>query len=85
MAILSLVPTPSVAATRTGSLKPAAFRSNSPPKPPRSASAPGRRVALGRGRDARDQRLAGVDVDAGIFIGEAVLPGIGHRKVRDGS
>ncbi len=49
MAILSFVPTPSVPATRTGSLKPAAFRSNNPPKPPRSASAPGRRVAFAAG------------------------------------
>src|SRR6185295_12612567 len=45
IAILSLVPTPSVAATSTGSLKPAALRSNSPPKPPISASAPARAVA----------------------------------------
>ena len=70
MAILSLVPTPSVAATSTGSLNPAALRSNSPPKPPRSASAPGRRVARAAGRDARDQRLAGVDIHAGVFISE---------------
>ncbi len=44
IAILTLVPTPSLAATRIGSLNPAAFRSNRPPKPPISASAPGRRV-----------------------------------------
>jgi hypothetical protein len=44
IAILTFVPTPSFAATRMGSRKPAAFRSKSPPKPPISASAPGRRV-----------------------------------------
>src|ERR1700732_3096105 len=49
MAILTLVPTPSLAATSTGSLKPARFRSNSPPNPPISASAPGRAVAFTSG------------------------------------
>src|SRR5438093_13680262 len=49
IAIFSFVPTPSVEATRTGSRNPAAFRSNRPPKPPRSASAPARRVALANG------------------------------------
>lgn len=38
---LSLVPTPSVPDTRIGSMKPAAFRSNSPAKPPSSALQPG--------------------------------------------
>lgn len=38
---LSLVPTPSVPDTRIGSTKPAAFRSNSPAKPPSSALHPG--------------------------------------------
>ena len=37
----SLVPTPSVPDTRTGSTKPAAFRSKSPAKPPSSALHPG--------------------------------------------
>ncbi|SPU27738.1 Uncharacterised protein [Candidatus Bartonella washoeensis] len=40
MAIFNFVPTPSLAATRIGSLNPAAFKSNSPPKPPISASVP---------------------------------------------
>ena len=57
MAILSLVPTPSLAATRIGSLNPAAFRSNSAPKPPRSASAPTRRVALASGLMAATSAL----------------------------
>lgn len=38
---LSLVPTPSVPDTRIGSMKPAAFRSNRPAKPPSSALQPG--------------------------------------------
>ena len=49
LASSSLVPTPSVVATSTGSVKPAAFRSNSPPNPPRSDSAPARRVRLACG------------------------------------
>src|SRR5258705_911199 len=49
MASLSLVPTPSVDATRSGSLKPAAFKSNRPPKPPKSAAAPRRAVAFAAG------------------------------------
>src|SRR5215203_2056365 len=57
MAIFTFVPTPSLAATRIGSLKPAAFRSNSPPKPPISASAPGRRVARTRGLIASTMAL----------------------------
>ena len=44
MAIFTFVPTPSLAATRIGSVNPAALRSNRPPKPPISASAPRRRV-----------------------------------------
>ena len=44
IATLSLVPTPSVVATSTGSVKPAAFGSNSAPKPPRPPITPGRRV-----------------------------------------
>jgi hypothetical protein len=42
MAIFSLVPTPSVAATSSGSRKPVRARSKTPPKPPISASAPAR-------------------------------------------
>ena len=49
MAILSLVPTPSVVATRIGSLKPAALGSNSAPKPPSAAVVPARAEALARG------------------------------------
>src|SRR5215467_13700508 len=45
MAILTLVPTPSVVATKIGSEKPACLRSKRPPNPPISAPAPGRAVA----------------------------------------
>lgn len=41
---LSLVPTPSVPDTRIGSTKPAAFRSNSPAKPPSSALHPDEKI-----------------------------------------
>ena len=74
MASLSLVPTPSVAATSTGSLKPQALRSNRPPKPPMPPMQPG---ALGLGRqrpDRIDQRVAGIDIDAGIAIGQRPCP-----------
>lgn len=43
---LSLVPTPSVPDTRIGSTKPAAFRSNSPAKPPSSALHPGEKKKI---------------------------------------
>ena len=85
MASLSLVPTPSVPETSTGSLKPPALRSNRPPKPPMPPSTSAR--GLGRERlDALDQRVAGVDVDAGIAIGQSrfVLGGGGHRTTRGG-
>ena len=66
MAIFSLVPTPSLAATSTGSVKPAALRSNSPPKPPISPSAPGRRVARTSGLIGSTIGVAGIDVDARV-------------------
>src|SRR5579883_2125227 len=52
IAILSLVPTPSVVATRIGSLKPVAFRSNNAPKPPSPASLPRRAVDFASGFSA---------------------------------
>ena len=69
MASLSLVPTPSVVATSTGSLNPAALRSNSAPKPPSSASAPRRARRARQRRDQVDQGVPGIDVDAGIGVG----------------
>ena len=47
IATFNFVPTPSVAATSIGSLKPAAFKSNSPPNPPIDDMAPGLMVFLG--------------------------------------
>ena len=49
MAMASLVPTPSLAATRTGSLNPQAFRSNNPPNPPNDGLEPTRAVAAAKG------------------------------------
>ena len=49
MASISLVPTPSVQDTSTGSRKPAALRSNKAPKPPSPPMVPGRAVALAAG------------------------------------
>ena len=49
MAILSLVPTPSVVETSTGSVNPAARRSNSAPNPPRPPITPARVVAAASG------------------------------------
>ena len=46
MAILSLVPTPSVAETRIGSINPAFFRSKTPPKLPTFPATPGMFVVL---------------------------------------
>src|SRR5690606_10464762 len=57
MAILSFVPTPSVLATNSGSVKPARFKSNSAPNPPSSESAPSRRVALASGLMASTSAL----------------------------
>ena len=75
---------------------PAALRSNSPPKPPISASAPGRRVARTSGLIALDQGVAGIDIDARFRIGQAGSPACrssaaglrakpGERKRRRGS
>jgi len=49
MATFSLVPTPSVVETSSGSLNPAAFGSKNAPKPPSCASAPGRAVERASG------------------------------------
>ena len=49
MASFSLVPTPSVVLTSTGSWNPAARRSNKAPKPPSPPITPGRVVARARG------------------------------------
>src|SRR5690606_37453429 len=74
MAILSLVPTPSLAATRTGSTKPAALRSKRPPKPPISPSAPGRRV----------ERTAGVIASASALPASISTPACLYERPFDG-
>jgi len=48
-AILSFVPTPSVAAINMGSSYPEAFKSKRPPKPPKSPTTPLRFVVLANG------------------------------------
>ena len=53
-------------------LKPAAFRSNSPPKPPISASAPGRRVARTSGLIASTRALPASMSTPASRIGQAV-------------
>ena len=83
MAILSLVPTPSLAATRIGSLKPARFRSN---KRAEAAEVDiGSRTARGAGQrlDGLDQGVAGIDVDAGLAVGygRAVVAALWHGKL----
>ena len=87
MAILSLVPTPSLAATRIGSLKPAALEVEQRAeaaevgvgaRPPRR---PGQRL------DGLDQGVAGIDVDAGIAVGDgrAVVPAAWHGNLACGA
>ena len=71
MAIRSLVPTPSLAATSTGSLKPQALRSNSPPKPPSAESAPFAAGGLRQRLDRLHQGVAGRDIHAGIGVAHA--------------
>ena len=78
IAILTLVPTPSVAATSTGSVNPARLRSNRPPKPPISASAPAPRRRAHQWLDQLHHAVAGIDIDAGLRIGEAIAAVICH-------
>ncbi len=76
MAILSLVPTPSLAATRIGSLKPAALEVEQRAEAAEVGigARPPRR--LGQRLDGLHQGVAGIDVDAGIAVGDgrAVVP-----------
>src|SRR5262249_27383853 len=69
IATLSLVPTPSVAATSTGSRYPARLRSNNPPNPPISAAAPGRAVARTKGLIRSTVRLpASISTPACAYV-----------------
>ena len=71
MAIFSLVPTPSVVETSTGSEKPAAFRSNSAPNPPNPPITPGLARRLGERLDRLDQRVARLDIHPGGTVIQA--------------
>ena len=63
------MPTPSVPETSTGSRYFFGI-SHSAPKPPMPASTSGRMVRLRERLDRLDQRVARVDVDAGVAVGE---------------
>ena len=82
MAILSLVPTPSVAATSTGSLKPGRLEIEQPAEAAQIGVGAGTPGGPGGGRDARHQRLARVDIHARVFISEAVFAGHGADSPR---
>ena len=73
MAILSLVPTPSVAATRIGILEAGGLQIEQPAEAAQIGIGAGPARRPGGGRDARHQRLAGVDIHARVFISEAVF------------
>ncbi len=72
MAIFSLVPTPSVVATRIGSRKPAALGVEEGAESAQAGIAASARRGLRKRLDRLDQRIAGIDIHAGIAIGEAV-------------
>lgn len=68
-ATTSFVPTPSVPATMTGSLKPACFKSNNPPNPPMTESQPGRAVALTTALILSTSRLpASIETPADAYV-----------------
>ncbi len=75
-ASFSLVPTPSVPDTSTGS-RYLPERSNSAPKPPSAAHHLRAEAALDQRLDALDEFVARVDVDAGIAVGERGGAGLG--------
>ena len=58
--------------TSTGSRKPAAFRSNSAPNPPSPPITPGRGRGRRRRLDPLHQCVAGIDIDAGVAIGQGL-------------
>ena len=68
MAILSLVPTPSLAATRIGSLNPAALQIEQRAEATQIGVCARAPRGLGQGLDGLDQGVAGIDVDAGVAI-----------------
>ena len=79
MAILSLVPTPSVAATSTGSLKPGALEVEQAAE---AADLGVRARPRGRAHQRLDQLhhpVAGIDIDAGMRVGEAAFCSMSPR------
>ena len=67
------MPTPSVPATRIGILEAGRLEVEQPAKAAQIGIGAAPPRGLGGGRDALHQRLAGVDIHAGVFIGQAVL------------
>ena len=87
MAILSLVPTPSLAATRIGSLEAGRLEVEQRAEAAEvgvRARPPRRR---GQRLDGLHQRVAGIDVDAGIAVGDggAVVPAVWHGGLARGA
>ncbi len=68
MAILSLVPTPSLAATRMGSLNPAALEIEQRAEAAEIGVRARAPRGLGQRLDGLDQGIAGIDVDAGVAV-----------------
>ena len=87
MATISLVPTPSVQDTSTGSVNPAAFKSNKRAKAAQTAHY-ARRAGWPRraGFIASTKRIAGLDIHAGVAIrhqsGRSFLPARHARNTR---
>ena len=73
IAILTLVPTPSVAATRTGSVKPAALEVEKAAEAADLGVGAGPRGGAHQRLDQFHHAVAGIDVDAGLRVGEALL------------
>ena len=75
IAILTLVPTPSVPATSTGSLKPGALEVEQPAEAADLGIGARPRGRAHQRLDQLHHAVAGIDVDAGLGIGEAVPVG----------
>ena len=74
IAIFSFVPTPSVADTSRGSIKPAALGSNIPPKPPIPLATPLRLVAFASGRIISTSALpAAMLTPESLYVSEIFL------------
>ncbi len=75
----SLVPTPSVPETSTGSLVALGYLAQraEAAEAAQHFGAPG---AARHALDVRDQGIAGVDIDARILVGKTVVAGFGHGR-----